>query len=282
MKALFNHAMNFGPGGFDMSVREMISASSNLGFQGIELLCPFNEETASILAEYGMKAVHVMQNLDTPGFFENLPAMQKAGVKFINVSPPVYDHESALRAAELLNAEGRRASAYGLKVYFHNHLDEFWFDEIAGQYLWETVVQNTNPDTVSFQLDAGYSNMAGADTSYLLKKYRGRVELLHLRPCTKITGPVKPINLPANPDDPRPGEPGFSFNGAPPPEILPIIALCMSAEGPFSESIHNTAEIMETAEACGCKAITYVRNKYPDGNNLLAIGEDMKYFRKFW
>lgn len=284
MNDLYNHAMNFDVSGKRMTDKEIIAKSKELGFQGVELLHSFDAEIAFLLEEYDMKATHVMQNLTFPGFMENIPVMQKAGIRYINMSPNFYDHDTAMKCAELLNKEGKKAKEYGFKVYYHNHTNEFWFDEVDRQYLWETVVKNTNPEYVCFQLDVGFSNMTGADAVYLLKKYPGRIELMHIRPCTKIIGSGKVFRTTLLNEAGRPGSPDFGKKEElpPPVEMIEQIKLTESAEGRMSENIHNLDSIMNIAKESGCQVFILVRNAFYHEDRVQVIQEDVQYIRKFW
>lgn len=82
--------------------------------------------------------------------------------------------------AQMLNTSGKRAKALGLKMCYHNHA--FEFEPLTGGTLGLDVLMNeTDKSAVSLELDIFWTSVAGHDPVALLKKYSGRVPLLHLK-----------------------------------------------------------------------------------------------------
>lgn len=81
--------------------------------------------------------------------------------------------------AKLLNICGVAAKKHGLKMCYHNHGFEFVpLDKILP---FDILAQETDSDLVHFELDIYWTHRAGIDTQKLIKKYRGRFPLFHIK-----------------------------------------------------------------------------------------------------
>ena len=109
--------------------------------------------------------------------------------------PGIGSLKDTLATAANLNTFGQAAAARGLRLYVHNH-DR----EIKTKYLydldkngharmvsaWEIVAANTDPRLVHFEVDihwtrVGFGLDRFADVLAFLRKYRGRIEMLHVK-----------------------------------------------------------------------------------------------------
>lgn len=189
------------------------------------------------------------------------------------------DRDSALWTAEQLNALGKLCKPYGFKAVTHNHTGEFMFNEKDGEYCWETVAKNTDPDLVSFKLDIGWASIAGVDCAYLIRKYAGRVELVHVKPATKIfgTGAMNTRKLGFGSKDPG------AKQVAPPSmaDVGAIMKHVAPAQGPMKDYVFNLQGIMETAESCGAKAFILERDCFYT-DRVQVMREDAEFIRTFW
>ncbi|WP_020601680.1 sugar phosphate isomerase/epimerase family protein [Spirosoma spitsbergense] len=76
---------------------------------------------------------------------------------------------------------------FGLTFCYHNHGYEF--EPYENGTLYDYIVQNTNPQYVSFEMDILWTFFPGADPVALLKKYPKRYKLMHLKDLRKgVTG----------------------------------------------------------------------------------------------
>lgn len=97
-------------------------------------------------------------------------------------SPPreiELDEQGAKDLAAMLNGCGERCRAAGLRFAYHNHSGEF--SRAGERSFWEAVVDRTEPELVSFELDLYWAEFAGADAAGLLKDHGGRVPLVHVK-----------------------------------------------------------------------------------------------------
>jgi sugar phosphate isomerase/epimerase len=94
--------------------------------------------------------------------------------------PPV-SLESVKRRAALLNANGKIAKTFGMKLLVHNHTGEFEKLMDSPRTGFDILIAETDPALVTMQLDLGWTYMAGVDPIALFKAHPGRFELWHVK-----------------------------------------------------------------------------------------------------
>ena len=72
---------------------------------------------------------------------------------------------------------------YGITFCYHNH--GFEFEKHENGTLYDYIVQQTNPQYVSFELDILWTVFPGHDPVALLNKYGNRYKLMHLKDLRK-------------------------------------------------------------------------------------------------
>ena len=81
-----------------------------------------------------------------------------------------------------MNALGERALREGLRLAYHNHHWEF--DQYPGGDSgcgMETLLAETEPDLVVFEIDTAWMTKGGWDVPEFLRRHAGRVELIHAK-----------------------------------------------------------------------------------------------------
>jgi sugar phosphate isomerase/epimerase len=94
--------------------------------------------------------------------------------------PPV-SLESVKRRAAQLNADGKIAQRFGMKLFVHNHTGEFEKLTDSPRTSFDILVEETDPALVTMQLDLGWTYIAGVDPVALFKAHPGRFELWHVK-----------------------------------------------------------------------------------------------------
>ena len=94
--------------------------------------------------------------------------------------PPV-TLDTTKRRAATLNANGKIAHKFGIKLFVHNHTGEFerLADDDRSEY--DVLLAETDPDLVTMQLDIAWACIAGKDPIQLFKANPGRYELWHIK-----------------------------------------------------------------------------------------------------
>lgn len=81
------------------------------------------------------------------------------------------------------NEVAKNYASEGFKVTYHNH--RFEFCRIDGnKTLWDILVEEFDPENVSFVLDTCWVSAAGGDPVDWMKKLAGRIDILHLKDMT--------------------------------------------------------------------------------------------------
>ena len=94
--------------------------------------------------------------------------------------PPV-SLDSVKRRAEQLNAHGKTAQKFGIKMLVHNHTGEFEKLTDSPRTTYDVLLEETDPALVTMQIDLGWTYIAGVDPLALFKAHPGRFELWHVK-----------------------------------------------------------------------------------------------------
>lgn len=84
--------------------------------------------------------------------------------------------------ADILNRTGEVCKKRGLTFCWHNHEKEFIAMEKGLPF--DYLMQNTDKDLVKCEMDVYWVQKGGADPVELLKKYKNRFEILHVKDMT--------------------------------------------------------------------------------------------------
>lgn len=108
-----------------------------------------------------------------------------------------FTFEEAKKAVEDFNMIGKVLKENGITFCYHNHGYEF--QPYENGTLFDFIVQNTNPEYVSFEIDILWAFHGGAEPVALMKKYGNRFKLVHLKDLRKgvkgdLTGGTPLIN----------------------------------------------------------------------------------------
>ena len=94
--------------------------------------------------------------------------------------PPV-KIESVKQTASQLNASGKIARKFGMKILVHNHTGEFERLIDSDRTSYDVLLAETDPELVAMQLDVGWAAIAGMDVVQMFQKNPGRYELWHIK-----------------------------------------------------------------------------------------------------
>ena len=165
----------------------------NLGIKYIEVHNTYGksvEEYVQIVKDLGFVPIgkHFDYNRikdDPEGVAKEAQALglKYAGVAWIPHNG-IFNAEQATAAAEVFNNAGKVMAEYGIKFYYHNHGYEFqpWMN---GQKIMDLLMQKTDPNYVSFEMDVMWTLFPGEDPAVWLAKYPNRWELMHLKDLKK-------------------------------------------------------------------------------------------------
>ncbi len=88
------------------------------------------------------------------------------------------------KAANDFNQWGALVNDAGMKFVFHNHCYEFKPQE-GGLTGWQTLMGGTDPTLVNLELDMYWLIQAGQNPGAMMRQYKDRVKLIHLKDRTQ-------------------------------------------------------------------------------------------------
>jgi len=89
--------------------------------------------------------------------------------------------DAVKRRAAQLNANGKVAQKFGIKILVHNHTGEFEKLTDSAKTTYDVLLSETDPALVTMQLDIGWAYIAGVDPIALINAHPGRFELWHIK-----------------------------------------------------------------------------------------------------
>lgn len=162
------------------------------GVKYAELAGTYNlkpEQLKALLAERGIKAVS--GHFPYKQFKENPAAvaaeakalgLEYAGTAWADHKPPLNEAQ-AKDIVDTFNKAGAVLAQHGLKFFYHCHGYEF--QPHGDGTLMDYIIKNTDPKTVSFQMDILWVVFPGHDPAKLLAKYPDRWVSIHLKDLKK-------------------------------------------------------------------------------------------------
>jgi len=167
----------------------------SLGFNNIEFSNLFKQEPEFIRASldkrrmyctsYGVSKDDVFNKTDEVGRVAKSLGAEYVRLGWLPLKSPLTAEDAEKLAKDFDSIGKLLKTKYGLTFVYHNHGYEFskWTHET----LFDLIVQKTNPEYVSFELDIFWAHIADGDPAGLLKKYPDRFRLMHLKDLKKGT-----------------------------------------------------------------------------------------------
>ena len=164
---------------------KILEAVKDIGFEGVEF-AGFQglpaETLRAKLDELGLKCVGAHMGLDdfTPEKLpETLRFIKTLGSPYAGIGGADFRTETSLRhIIDVMGPADEAAQKEGVKVYYHNHTDEFappLFAEAPGT-VFERIAKACH-----VQIDTYWSFAAGQDNYKLITEYKDRIVTLHLK-----------------------------------------------------------------------------------------------------
>jgi sugar phosphate isomerase/epimerase len=180
-----------------------------VGFSGLDA-----KAYRAMLDRHGLSAPHIDLGFSTgAGMEDDLEACQILGIKYAEpavvgssqrgnarsggatepyrgvapgssqrpATPPPQTEEQAKRAAATYNAYGKTARKFGIKVIFHNHVQEFELLTGSKSTFFDVFLSETDPELVGTEFDLGYTAIAGRSIPETIRQYPGRFPIWDIR-----------------------------------------------------------------------------------------------------
>ena len=158
-----------------------------MGYEGVEFAGLFDKsakEVKALCAKYDLEPVSAHVSLgdmrEDPFVIETYAAI---GCKFIAIPwlneedrPGHENGDKLIGDAAILGAVAKKN---GMKLCYHNH--DFEFEKIDGKYVLDMLYEALPADLLLAELDTCWVNVGGEDPAEYVRKYAGRVDIIHLK-----------------------------------------------------------------------------------------------------
>lgn len=162
-----------------------------IGYAEVEATAGNLDEIWPALEKTHLKAVSIHLEHSEPGsaLDSTLAGYKQKGFEYVVV--PYLETarggpEGVKRISEMLNKIGEQAKSHGLTLCYHNHAHDF--TPMAGSSPIAMMMEQTQSSLVMLELDVFWASVAGLNPVDVLKKYSGRVPLVHLKDKAKGLG----------------------------------------------------------------------------------------------
>ena len=173
-----------------------IEKLAKIGYAGVEFAGQYGglnaKDMKKLLDDNGLDCISA--HIGFQQTEEYIDYMAEVGARYIICpSARVNDYETAMAAVDELNRLGTVCKKAGLKYGYHNHTGEFRTH--GDKYLEDILIENTDPETVVFQLDVGWCTTAGVNAVDYINRHAGRFEMVHAKEAGKVVGTEEPVDF---------------------------------------------------------------------------------------
>ena len=158
---------------------------AEIGYKGVEF-AGYGDMTAENLKSYlekiGLKSVgsHVGLDLLKNNLDEVIAYNKVIGTSYIVCPWANYESkEDFIEMAKLLNGVGKKIKENGMTLCYHNHAHEF--ETFDGEYGLDLIYSLTDISNLQVELDTYWVTFAGICPGDYIKKYSGRIPLIHIK-----------------------------------------------------------------------------------------------------
>lgn len=158
-----------------------------LGYDGVEFAGLFGRtgaEMKKLCADNGLVPIsaHVpfTDMMEDPSLLE---VYAEIGCKYVVIPYLTEEYRpgnerfgEVIEGARML---GEKAKSLGMKLGYHNH--DFEFVKLDGEYALDILYREVPADLLSTELDTCWVNVGGENPAGYIRKYNGRVEIVHLK-----------------------------------------------------------------------------------------------------
>ncbi len=173
--------------------KSSVKRVAGIGYKGVEFAGYgglSSEELKNLLKENNLYSVgsHTGIQIFENSFEEELAFNKAIGSQYIICPYAETDTKEKIdKLTRLLNSAAGLAVKENIKVGYHNHANEFI--EIDGKLPLDMIAENTG-DNVILELDVFWAAYAGIDPIEYIKKWGGKIELIHMKQMDSLKANV--------------------------------------------------------------------------------------------
>ncbi|EMA47418.1 sugar phosphate isomerase/epimerase family protein [Halococcus saccharolyticus] len=182
----------------DEPLDELLARVGDAGFEGVEYANRIGDADAdavrTALDQTGLESVAAHVGIDeieddpddTVEFYRSL-GCDHLVVPWLD--PECFETEAAVaETADRLMAVAETVDDYGMALSYHNHDHEF--AEVNGRPAFEQLAEATR-EPLGFELDCGWTAVAGVDPTAVLDRWGDRVTLVHISDADESGSPTE-------------------------------------------------------------------------------------------
>jgi len=166
-----------------------IQTVRDIGYRELEFAGYYDHDPAEIRARLGdlgltSPSTHMMSAQLRTGLDGLIETARILGHRYVVCSwVPPQERSASLdgwsRFADELSGWGEKCRSAGLQLAYHNH--DFELALIEGERPLDRIVAGTDASLLRLELDLYWVHSAGLDPAELLRRYAGRVDLVHVK-----------------------------------------------------------------------------------------------------
>lgn len=168
-----------------------------MGYDGVELsgLGEHDpKEVKKMLSDLGLALTSSHAPVDELMRDGELERYVEVGCKYIVAGLRFDDDEAENgKRIEKIALLAEKAHEAGLTLNYHNH--DFEFKKYKGKYILDTLYERVGSDKLLAQIDTCWVKFAGIDPCEYMRKYAGRMPLLHVKDFIKGESNATPYDL---------------------------------------------------------------------------------------
>jgi sugar phosphate isomerase/epimerase len=165
-----------------MGFTELEGGSNKVPPEEFRKMC---EERGISIPSTGASYDQLMRSPDSVAMRAKLLGANYVMCSWIPHKKGEFNLEDARKAVEVFNKAGKVLKEQGITLCYHTHGYEF--QPYRNGTLLDYIIENTDPQYVSFEMDILWVHFGGGDPVALLKKYGNRWKLMHLKDLRKGT-----------------------------------------------------------------------------------------------
>jgi sugar phosphate isomerase/epimerase len=160
---------------------------ASIGYREVEFAGLFNhtpQQVKAILDRYGLVAVssHVDYDVLETDWEKTLDGAKTMGQTFIAcpwIDEKMRTPDGLKKVADTFSRAGEKSQKIGIQFAYHNH--DFEFKPLGGKLLYDTLLDQTDPNFVKLEMDLFWTINAGQDPVAYFNRYLGRFPLVHVK-----------------------------------------------------------------------------------------------------
>lgn len=162
-----------------------LRAVKEMGYDGVELAGLYGMESTAackkMLDAVGLELVSAHINLEALEDDAVLDDYASTGIKYVAIPWMVApkNSEELQSSIDRIQKIGARCASRGMELLYHNH--DFEFEKINGRYILDTYYEEIPADRLNPELDTCWVNVGGEDPAAYIRKYAGRISVVHLK-----------------------------------------------------------------------------------------------------